>query len=77
MGAGAGARVAPPWRCGQHVPSLSQQRAQTNACTTFNPHSRLPPSQIPQVFVNSEFVGGCDILEEMHLSGELRKLLSS
>lgn len=42
-----------------------------------HPHSRLPPSQIPQVFVNSEFVGGCDILEEMHLSGELRKLLSS
>lgn len=25
---------------------------------------------IPQVFVNSEFVGGCDILLQMHQNGE-------
>ena len=30
---------------------------------------------IPQIFINGEFVGGCDILTEMHQSGELRKLL--
>ncbi|XP_031849395.1 glutaredoxin 5 [Nomia melanderi] len=26
---------------------------------------------IPQVFINGEFVGGCDILLEMHRNGEL------
>ena len=30
---------------------------------------------IPQVFINGEFVGGCDILNEMHQNGELKKLL--
>jgi monothiol glutaredoxin len=31
---------------------------------------------IPQVFVDGKLVGGCDILVEMHESGELRELLS-
>ncbi|KNZ73777.1 Monothiol glutaredoxin-4, partial [Termitomyces sp. J132] len=30
---------------------------------------------IPQIYVNGEFVGGCDILLSMHQSGELEKLL--
>jgi monothiol glutaredoxin len=30
---------------------------------------------IPQVYVNGEFVGGCDILTEMYQSGELEGLL--
>jgi len=30
---------------------------------------------IPQVYVNGEFVGGCDILIGMHQSGELEELL--
>ncbi|TPX63078.1 hypothetical protein SpCBS45565_g06897 [Spizellomyces sp. 'palustris'] len=30
---------------------------------------------IPQVFVKGEFVGGCDILINMHQSGELDQLL--
>lgn len=30
---------------------------------------------IPQIFVNGEFVGGCDIITEMHQKGELKKLL--
>ncbi|KAG6333928.1 hypothetical protein ID866_5160 [Astraeus odoratus] len=30
---------------------------------------------IPQVYVNGEFVGGCDILLSMHQSGELESLL--
>jgi monothiol glutaredoxin len=30
---------------------------------------------IPQVFVKGEFVGGCDIMINMHQSGELEKLL--
>lgn len=31
---------------------------------------------IPQVFIQGEFVGGADIIEEMHSSGELHSLLS-
>ena len=30
---------------------------------------------IPQLYVEKEFVGGCDILMSMHQSGELGKLL--
>ena len=32
---------------------------------------------IPQLYLNGEFVGGCDILMGMHQSGELGKLLES
>src|SRR5665213_605 len=31
---------------------------------------------IPQLYVNGEFVGGCDIMREMHQSGELQQLLN-
>ncbi|MFZ3583605.1 Grx4 family monothiol glutaredoxin [Loktanella sp. DJP18] len=31
---------------------------------------------IPQLYVKGEFVGGCDIITEMTLSGELDKLLT-
>ena len=30
---------------------------------------------IPQLYVNGEFVGGCDIMKEMFQSGELQKVL--
>ena len=30
---------------------------------------------IPQLYVNGEFVGGCDIVREMYASGELQKML--
>ncbi len=30
---------------------------------------------IPQLYVDKEFVGGCDILVSMHQNGELAKLL--
>jgi monothiol glutaredoxin len=30
---------------------------------------------IPQVYINGEFVGGCDIVREMHASGELEPLI--
>ena len=35
--------------------------------------SRWPT--IPQVFIDGEFVGGCDILRQMHSDGELEKAL--
>jgi monothiol glutaredoxin len=31
---------------------------------------------IPQLYIKGEFVGGCDIVKELHASGELKKLLS-
>ena len=31
---------------------------------------------IPQLYVNGEFVGGCDIMKEMYQAGELQKLIS-
>jgi monothiol glutaredoxin len=32
---------------------------------------------IPQLYVNGEFVGGCDIMREMYQSGELQKVLAN
>jgi len=32
---------------------------------------------LPQVFINHEFVGGCDIVREMEQSGELKQLLEA
>lgn len=31
---------------------------------------------IPQLYINGEFIGGADIMTEMHQSGELQKLLN-
>ena len=30
---------------------------------------------VPQIFINGEFIGGCDIVTEMHENGELAQLL--
>ena len=30
---------------------------------------------IPQLYINGEFVGGCDIMKEMFQAGELQKML--
>lgn len=30
---------------------------------------------IPQLYVDGEFVGGCDIVTELHETGELKKIL--
>lgn len=32
---------------------------------------------IPQLYVDGEFVGGCDILNEMYASGELQEMLKN
>ena len=32
---------------------------------------------IPQIYVKGEFIGGCDIIAEMHNNGELKKLLAN
>ena len=36
-------------------------------------HANWPT--IPQLYVNGEFVGGCDIIREMYSTGELQKVL--
>ncbi|MGE0708138.1 MAG: Grx4 family monothiol glutaredoxin [Planctomycetota bacterium] len=38
-------------------------------------HSNWPT--IPQIFIDGEFVGGCDILMELHASGELAKKVAA
>ena len=32
---------------------------------------------IPQIYVRGEFIGGCDILRELHQSGELANILKN
>ena len=32
---------------------------------------------IPQLYIKKEFIGGCDIIQEMYKSGELAKVLES
>lgn len=32
---------------------------------------------VPQIFINGEFVGGCDIITELYERGELRKLVET
>jgi monothiol glutaredoxin len=32
---------------------------------------------IPQVYVDGKFIGGCDIVREMHERGELKRLLDT
>lgn len=32
---------------------------------------------IPQLYVNGQFVGGCDIIREMHAKGDLEPLLKA
>ncbi len=31
---------------------------------------------VPQLYIKGEFVGGCDIMKEMHQSGELQKQIA-
>ena len=38
-------------------------------------HSNWPTT--PQVFIGGEFVGGCDIVEEMYRNGDLKKLIET
>jgi monothiol glutaredoxin len=38
-------------------------------------HSGWPT--IPQLFVNGELVGGCDIVTELHESGQLREMVDA
>ncbi|MCX6103401.1 MAG: Grx4 family monothiol glutaredoxin [Proteobacteria bacterium] len=32
---------------------------------------------IPQIFINGEFIGGCDIVRDLYTSGELKKMVDA
>jgi monothiol glutaredoxin len=32
---------------------------------------------VPQIFINGQFIGGCDIVTEMHERGELQEMLKA
>ena len=32
---------------------------------------------IPQIYINGQFIGGCDIIREMHDNGELKPLMEA
>ena len=35
------------------------------------------PRSVPQIFINGEFVGGCDIVTDLYVSGELKKMVEA
>jgi monothiol glutaredoxin len=45
----------------------------TKVCAGIKEYSDWPT--IPQLYIDKEFVGGCDIIVSMHQNGELAKLL--
>lgn len=54
-------------------PSRQGARANKILLAGIKEYSDWPT--IPQLYVDKEFVGGCDILISMHQNGELAKLL--
>lgn len=51
----------------------SEQNANRDPLTGIKEYSDWPT--IPQLYIDKEFVGGCDILVSMHQNGELAKML--
>lgn len=47
----------------------------THCLTPFVTYDEREWPTVPQVFVKGEFVGGCDIMMQMHESGELETML--
>lgn len=57
-------------------PSWGQRGRRANVvlgCAGIKEYSDWPT--IPQLYVDKDFVGGCDILVSMHQNGELAKML--
>ncbi|AEO63387.1 uncharacterized protein THITE_2108560 [Thermothielavioides terrestris NRRL 8126] len=52
---------------------LDQEGGRLTRRTGIKEYSDWPT--IPQLYVDKEFIGGCDIIVSMHQSGELAKLL--
>lgn len=50
--------------------------ARDRELTALECHSYSSWPTIPQVYLQGEFIGGCDIMLQMHQSGELEKMLA-
>jgi monothiol glutaredoxin len=53
--------------------SEKERELDINVSSGIKEYSDWPT--IPQLYIDKEFVGGCDILLSMHESGELTKML--
>ena len=59
--------------CGSPYQSINVQ-ADPEIRANLPRYSNWPT--FPQLFVNGELIGGCDITEELHAAGELQRILS-
>jgi len=62
-------------RCGVDAPATFNVLQDPDLRQGVKEFSNWPT--VPQLYVNGEFVGGCDIMREMFQSGELQQLLAS
>jgi len=62
-------------RCGVDAPATFNVLQDPELRQGVKEFSNWPT--VPQLYVNGEFVGGCDIMREMFQSGELQQLLAS
>lgn len=68
-------------RVGQILASLNTNYAYVNILENPDIRATLPiyanwPT-FPQLYINGELIGGCDIISELHQKGELEPLLSA
>ena len=61
--------------CGVHNPFTVNVLADPEIRQGIKQFANWPT--IPQLYVNGEFVGGCDIMKEMYQTGELQKLVAA
>lgn len=68
-------------RTAQAIMACGQRFAYVDVLTNPDIREHLPKyanwPTFPQLWVSGELVGGCDIITEMHESGELKKLIDS
>lgn len=60
-------------RAGMCMPERAVREIVVDRVSGIKEYSEWPT--IPQLYVNNEFVGGCDILMSMHQDGSLAKML--
>lgn len=68
-------------RAAQAIMACGQRFAYVDVLTNPDIRENLPKyanwPTFPQLWVNGELVGGCDIIAELHESGELKTLIDS